>query len=168
MNTHLDITDIRRLLHKWYDGTATPHEADALEQWFVDRDDIPTDLRADAAPFRAIAAGRSNAAPDVPADLEQRILRDTIGRRPRRIRWQQLSAAAAVALLLIAAAALVFVPTPKAIETETYAEVEADPYIELTDSAQVAQTTLMALAQIDRSMRHAARGISKAEQIINN
>lgn len=168
MNTPLDITDIRRLLHKWYDGTATPHEADALERWFVDRDDIPADLLADAALFRAIATGRSNTADDVPADLEQRILRDTIGRRPRRILWQRLSAAAAVTLLLIAAAALVFVPTPKAIEAETYAEVEADPYIELTDSAQVAQTTLMALAQIDRSMRHAARGITKAEQIINN
>lgn len=168
MNTPLDITDIRRLLHKWYDGTATPDEADALERWFVDRDDIPADLRADAALFRAIASGRSNAATDVPADLEQRILRDTIARRPRRILWQRLSAAAAVALLLITAAALVFVPTPKAIETETYAEVEADPYIELSDSAQVAQTTLMALAQIDRSMRHAARGITKAEQIINN
>ena len=168
MNTPLDITDIRRLLHKWYDGTTNPDEAAELERWFVDRDDIPADLRADAALFRAIATCRSNAAAEVPADLEKRILRDTIARRPRRILWQRLSAAAAVALLLIAAAALIFVPTPKGSEAETYAEVEADPYIELTDSAQVAQTTLMALAQIDRSMRHAARGITKAEQIINN
>lgn len=168
MNKPLDITDIRRLLHKWYDGTATPDEAAALEQWFVDRDDIPADLRADAAVFRAIAAARFDAAADVPSDLEQRILRATVGRRPQNIWWQRLSAAAAVALLLLAAAALVFVPAPRAIEAETYAEVEADPYIELTDSAQVAQTTLMALAQIDRSMRHAAHGISKAEQIINN
>lgn len=168
MNTPLDITDIRRLLHKWYDGTATPAEATALEQWFVDRDDIPADLRADAALFRAIATGRREADDDVPSDLEQRILRATVGRRPQNIFRQRLSAAAAVALLLLAGAALLFVPAPKAIESETYAEVEADPYIELTDSAQVAQTTLMALAQIDRSMRHAARGITKAEQIINN
>lgn len=168
MNTPLDITDIRRLLHKWYDGTATPDEAAALERWFVERDDIPADLMADAAIFRAIAAGRRDAAADVPSDLEQRVLRATVGRRPRNILWQRLSAAAAVALLLLAAAALVFVPAPKTIEAETYAEVEADPYIELTDSVQVAQTTLMALAQIDRTMRHTARGISKAEQIINN
>ncbi len=83
---------------------------------------------------------------DVPSDLEQRILRATVGRRPQNIFRQRLSAAAAVALLLLAGAALLFVPAPKAIESETYAEVEADPYIELTDSAQVAQTTLTALA----------------------
>lgn len=47
----IDETTVRVLLDRWYDGTATAADEDALTLYFTMSEYIPEDLRADAAVF---------------------------------------------------------------------------------------------------------------------
>lgn len=47
----MDINEIRILLDRFYDGTSTPEDIEALRRFFSETKDIPVDLRPDAAIF---------------------------------------------------------------------------------------------------------------------
>ena len=96
----MNIDKVRLLLASYYDGAATGAEVNALMRYFVEANDVPEDLRVDAAIFRAMASTPSVV---VPSDLEQKIIESTIGSRSRRrfLNWRvAVSAAASLALLL--------------------------------------------------------------------
>ena len=105
-----DISEIRRLLAAFYDGTASPAQRQALADFFASVTDVsalPDDMKADMLMFRAVADSEPVAS--APSDLEQR-LESTIDRlavadraRRRPLMWWGLSlaAAAVVALMLV-------------------------------------------------------------------
>lgn len=96
----MNIDKVRLLLASYYDGTATGAEVNALMRYFVEANDVPDDLRIDAAIFRAMA---STPAVVVPPDLEQKIMESTIGSRPRRrfLNWRVTTSVAASLALVI-------------------------------------------------------------------
>lgn len=47
----MDINELRILLDRFYDGTSTPEDIEALRRFFSETKDIPVDLRPDAAIF---------------------------------------------------------------------------------------------------------------------
>ncbi len=51
MKSKNDISHIRQLLDKWYDGSASPAEVDLLVEFFSS-DDVPAELEQDAEMFR--------------------------------------------------------------------------------------------------------------------
>lgn len=96
---------IQQLLELYYDGRTDAAQEAELTQYFTQTPDIPADNLADAAIFRAMAAYE---APEVPDDLEQRIIDATCGKatynahmRHRLIPW--LSAAAAAVIIAVLA-----------------------------------------------------------------
>lgn len=97
----MNMDKIRELLEKYYEGTASGSEADILVQYFRDNEDVPEDLRIDAAIFRDMAAMKENVA--VPDNLEQLIIDSTIGRKRRNIiLWKVIpSVAASLALITV-------------------------------------------------------------------
>lgn len=103
----MNIDNIRHLLAAYYDGTATGAEVNALKRYFMEAQDIPEDLRVDAAIFRAMSEQTPAV---VPTDLKQRIIDATTGAKPRRrfklIPRAAVAAAASLAILLAAAAML--------------------------------------------------------------
>lgn len=97
----MNMDKIRELLEKYYEGTASGSEADILVQYFRDNEDVPEDLRIDAAIFRDMAAMKEDVA--VPDNLEQLIIDSTIGRKRRNIiLWKVIpSVAASLALITV-------------------------------------------------------------------
>lgn len=96
----MKIEKVKQLLSRYYDGTASPEETDGLMQYFMTAENLPEDLQTDAMIFRAMANHKPAA---MPADMEQRILNATVGkkRRLRPLYWAaSISAAAAVALIV--------------------------------------------------------------------
>lgn len=72
MKTKADIIDettVRVLLDKWYDGTATAADEDALTLYFTTSEDIPEDLRADATVFALPTEKSQSMSEDIPSDL---------------------------------------------------------------------------------------------------
>lgn len=99
---------VRQLLARYYDGSATADETDALMRYFMETTDVEPDLAADAAIFRALGR-RTPSAP--PVGLEERILDATV-RAPRRRPFPRLKIflAAAACLALIFTLAWTFIP----------------------------------------------------------
>ncbi len=97
----MNIDKIRDLLEKYYEGSASNIETDILKQYFRDNNDIPEDLRVDAAIFRDMATMKEDVA--LPENLEQLIIDSTIGRKRRNIiLWKVIpSVAASLALLTV-------------------------------------------------------------------
>ena len=97
----MNIDKIRELLEKYYEGSASNIETDILKQYFRDNNDIPEDLRVDAAIFRDMATMKEDVA--LPENLEQLIIDSTIGRKRRNIiLWKVIpSVAASLALLTV-------------------------------------------------------------------
>ena len=89
--------DIRKILERYYDGSATVGEIESVKRYFDETSDVPADLRADAAMFRAMSRHQQQVAP--PADLEKKILAATVDASPakRRFGWKIAFAAAAAA-----------------------------------------------------------------------
>lgn len=109
----MNIDEIRLLLDRYYDGTATDSEIDALTRYFVGTHRIPADMRADQAIFRAMA---SHSQPGMPTDLQRKIVAATYGDSSRtlRRRWTFALTAAATILLVLAIGLSYFTekPTP--------------------------------------------------------
>lgn len=100
-------SDLRKAIERWYDGTATPAEQDALVEYFASSDeaDIPAHFRDEAPVFRAI--GSRSISPDkaLLAEIDAVIAADTpskkrVGRIPHIAGWFSIAAAASVAVIL--------------------------------------------------------------------
>lgn len=92
---------IAGLLELYYEGRTDAAQEAELTRYFTSAADIPDGYEADAAVFRAMAAYD---VPDMPDDLEQRVIDATCGRDDRRTRrwlpWISAAAAAAVIAVL--------------------------------------------------------------------
>lgn len=105
--THInDINQIRRLIARYYDGTSSPDEELELEEYFCLTPDseLPDDLRADAAMFRALAMAGSSDDIELPTGLDKRLDAVTADAPVRRktviIRYLSIAAAAAVVIAI--------------------------------------------------------------------
>lgn len=105
--THInDINEIRRLIARYYDGSCSPDEELELEEYFCLTPDseLPDDLRADVAMFRALAMAGSSDDIELPAGLDERLDAVTadapVRRKPLIIRYLSIAAAAAVVLAI--------------------------------------------------------------------
>lgn len=105
--THInDINEIRRLIARYYDGSCSPDEELELEEYFCLTPDseLPDDLRADAAMFRALAMAADSDDIELPADLDERLDAVTadapVRRKPIIIRYLSIAAAAAVVIAI--------------------------------------------------------------------
>lgn len=105
--THInDINEIRRLIARYYDGTSSPDEELKIEEYFCLTPDseLPDDLRADAAMFRALAMAGSSDDIELPTGLDKRLDAVTadapVRRKPVIIRYLSIAAAAAVVLAI--------------------------------------------------------------------
>lgn len=105
--THInDINEIRRLIARYYDGSCSPDEELELEEYFCLTPDseLPDDLRADAAMFRALAMAGSSDDIELPTGLDERLDAVTadapVRRKPVIIRYLSIAAAAAVVIAI--------------------------------------------------------------------
>lgn len=65
-----NLSEIRHLLSKYYDGITTGAEEITLREYFTSSVDIPDDLEADRLLFSRLA---STAEPELPFDLDERL-----------------------------------------------------------------------------------------------
>ncbi len=89
MKTNADIIDettARTMLDRWYDGTATAADEDALTQYFTASANIPEDLKADAAIFALPAKKSQSMSEDIPADLMAQVTGAIIAEKARKRR----------------------------------------------------------------------------------
>lgn len=105
--THInDINEIRRLIARYYDGSCSPDEELKIEEYFCLTPDseLPDDLRADAAMFRALAIAGSIDDIELPTGLDERLDAVTadapVRRKPVIIRYLSIAAAAAVVIAI--------------------------------------------------------------------
>ena len=101
MKTKADIIDettVRVLLDKWYDGTATAADEDALTLYFTTSEDIPEDLRADAAVFALPTEKSQSMSEDIPSDLMAQVNGEK-ARKRRHAFWYTAASAAACACI---------------------------------------------------------------------
>lgn len=103
--THInDINEIRRLIDRYYDGSCSPDEELKIEEYFCLTPDseLPDDLRADAAMFRALAMAAGSDDIELPTGLDERLDAVTadapVRRKPVIIRYLSIAAAAALVL----------------------------------------------------------------------
>lgn len=102
-----DIDEILKMLNRYYDGVSTPSETAQLKDFFRKTKEIPADMAADAAIFRAMDAADTEKVA-VPANLKERIVAATVGSRPRILSWRIIvGAAASIAVLVSLAVGLV-------------------------------------------------------------
>lgn len=139
----------RHLLQRYYDGTATADELAALKQYFVEADNIPADLRADAAIFRAMSKRRP-ATP--PADLMQRITAATVESPRRRFHfnWKSGLSAAAVVAAIFGLGFLFIDKTEDTAEMPMIAKTEAPaqrPAAIVKSSPDIVEETTAAIAE---------------------
>ena len=90
----MTIDRIRQLLVRYYEGQTTPAETKVLKEFFRVAKDIPEDLTADAAVFRAMSACDATDCV-VPEDLKARIVAATVGSRKRFFNWKAAAGIAA-------------------------------------------------------------------------
>ncbi|MDO4318964.1 MAG: hypothetical protein Q4C34_00165 [Bacteroidales bacterium] len=92
---------IAGLLELYYEGRTDAAQEAELTRYFTETADLPDGYEADAAIFRAMA---DYSTPDIPDDLEQRIIDATCGRAEARSRrwlpWLSGAAAAVVAAVM--------------------------------------------------------------------
>lgn len=65
-----DISVIKKLLEKFYDGTSTDNEDEILREYFSNTDEVASDLKADQILFSKLSA---LAEPQIPFDLDERL-----------------------------------------------------------------------------------------------
>ncbi len=140
----MNITQVRTLLNNFYDGTSTEEQEQALRDYFASTTDLPDDLRADADIFRAMSATHT-----VPADLEQRIIRATTGRRrfTLKLAASAIGIAASFALII----AIGWKSTPPAIQAEMPHPTIAYTH-EVNDPEEARAIAYMAVEQLNESI----------------
>ena len=136
--TMRDIDKIRQMLNRYYDGVSTPSETAQLKDFFRKTKEIPADMAADAAIFRAMDAADTEKVA-VPANLKERIVAATIGSRPRILNWRiAVTAAASVAVLITLAVGLVhFKPSDSPDTTDLLAMSDTTRQKEAADMVSV-------------------------------
>lgn len=161
---------IKYLLNEYYAGSSTLRQEQELREFFASEADVPEEFKADAAMFRAM-----NAAPEVPADLEQRII-DATFKRPRRRRlFLPLIAAAACMAVIITVGIKIVGPSVTMADEQP---ALADNYREVTDQAEaeaivrnIARTLAKNNATTRRSLARietAATDLRRSMQIIES
>lgn len=103
-NSRISESHLRTLIEKWYEGTNTPEEEQAIMSWFAmtPEDEIPEDLAEERLIFSAI-----HYLPPAPHEAEaaiDQVLGLSAVHKHRRYRiaaWQGIAAAVAVMLLTI-------------------------------------------------------------------
>lgn len=105
--THInDINQIRRLIARYYDGASSSDEELELEEYFCLTPDseLPDNLRADAAMFRALAMAGSSDDVELPAGFDERldaVIADAPTRsKPVIIKYLSIAAAAALVIAI--------------------------------------------------------------------
>lgn len=209
MTQNMTPQKIRDMLNAYYDGMASADDVAALTAYFAGDGPVDDEFSVDREMFRAMAAARADV-PDVPADLESRILNVTTRRGRLRVRlWGAIASAAAAVALMIAVwpdgpattdspeqgmtvlrLASADNDIPENIPVRTVEKQAApaphiakasrrhaaaavapvteapSPYIELTDSADVAEITKMVLRKLDTSFAIAVEGMRDADMAI--
>lgn len=97
-------TTARALLERWYDGTATTDDEDALTLYFTSSEVIPEDLKADAAIFALPAEQSPSMSEDIPADLMAQVNGAIIAEKShkrRRTFWYTAASVAACACIAL-------------------------------------------------------------------
>lgn len=100
----IDETTARTLLDRWYDGTATATDEDVLALYFTTSENIPEDLKADAAIFALPAEKLNTMSEDIPADLLAQVNGAIIAEKARKHRhsfWYTAASAAACACIAL-------------------------------------------------------------------
>lgn len=100
----IDETTARTLLDRWYDGTATTADEDALTQYFTASANIPEDMKADAAIFGLPAETSQSMSEDIPSDLMAQVNGAIIAEKARKRRhsfWYTAASAAACACIVL-------------------------------------------------------------------
>lgn len=98
--THDNINRIRQLLTLYYDGTATPAQAEELSRLFATHSQLPDDMLMERRMFEAMACiANSEPVPsDLPCRIEQAISAECS--KSRRLLWIRATAiAAAIAVI---------------------------------------------------------------------
>ena len=141
MNKADNIDNIRRLVERYYDGTATPDEVGAITDFFrrSDVDELPDDLRADAMIFTETALAKATG--PVPDGLESRLdsFIDSLPEKPSRRRGLivrlSLSAAAAVAVVFGLGLALLSRNTREQVEPSDNSLMASESILQPVDTA---------------------------------
>lgn len=99
-----ELTHIKQLLEKFYEGTTSREEEELLERYFTEHEKIPGELAADRELFTSLSSLHRPV--DVPADLDEKITDrlSTVQRaetRVRRISIYSFSGLAAGLLLIL-------------------------------------------------------------------
>lgn len=104
-NTNIiDETTARTLLDRWYDGTATAADEDALTLYFTASANIPEDMKADAAIFGLPAEMSQSTSEDIPSDLMTQVNGAIIAEKARKRRhafWYTAASVAACACIVL-------------------------------------------------------------------
>ena len=101
----IDETTARTLLDRWYDGKTTTADEDALTLYFTASENIPEDMKADAAVFALPTEKSQTMSQDIPNDLIAKVNGAIIAEKARKRRhtfW--CTAASAAACICIAVA----------------------------------------------------------------
>lgn len=160
---------IRQLLARYYDGVSTPEETKELKDFFCQAKNVPEDLGADAAIFKAMAQIEAKEC-KVPENLKERIIASTTGRRRPSFSWRSaISVAASLAVLIALGVALTMgnrdaESADLFLATNTYET--AENYREVVDSAEVVAITSQLFAMLEHSLDKADNGARYAESAI--
>lgn len=163
----MTIDRIRQLLVRYYEGQTTPAETKVLKEFFRAAKDIPEDLTADAAVFRAMSACDETDCV-VPEDLKARIVAATVGSRKRFFNWKAAAGiAASLAVLVSVATALISGGSDLRHPAEDMTIDETTAYThEVVDSAEVVEITAQMLDMLGRSFDKADHGVRYADAAI--
>lgn len=167
----ITIDKARQLIARYYDGMATPEEITALERFFASSEQLPEDLLQDAELFGLIRSARGSSIDmSVPDGLYETLetIVDTEMPECRHVlpkfRLWIMSAAAAVAVLLVAGVAM-WSGSDMDRDRELVAGALYDD--EVTDPQQAAEITRMALAELTGGLRKAKVSVQRTERDID-
>lgn len=104
-NQLITVEDVKHLLSLYYSGETTPDQEAALTRYFLSHSEVEPSLRDDRRIFIALANSRNQL---VPADLHERIINATCGRKSNYMRIFARIAAAAACLGAVATAMVMY------------------------------------------------------------
>ena len=143
----MTIDRIRQLLVRYYEGQTTPAETKVLKEFFRVAKDIPEDLTADAAVFRAMSA----------CDATDCVVPEVL----------KAGIAASLAVLVSVATALISGGSDLRHPAEDMTIDETTAYThEVVDSAEVVEITAQMLDMLGRSFDKADHGVRYADAAI--
>lgn len=154
---------IRQLLRRYYDGSASADEIKLLEQFFCSDAPVEPDMEVDRRIFRALAEASHAKAP---ASLTERVNR--IGEEPKRsrrpmlMRWAAISVAAAAAIALV----ITFKSAPTGNESVT--PIDSSALVAAATQEVAAETIETADTATIEPSGHQAAAPAKAKKAKSN